>query len=85
MTADSVDPDPATALRRILSERFGEDLEGEAAPFCGVLFDAVAFEERVNWAGGGEEAAAAVVEDDGAHAFKPEVQDEDHYWMDDKK
>jgi hypothetical protein len=27
MTADSVDPDPATALRRVLSERFGEDLE----------------------------------------------------------
>jgi len=26
MTADSVDPDPATALRRLLSERFGEDL-----------------------------------------------------------
>ena len=64
---------------------FGEDLEGEAAPFCGVLLDAVAFEERVNRAGGGEEAAAAVVEDDGAHAFEPEVQDEDHYWMDDKK
>jgi hypothetical protein len=64
---------------------FCEDVEGEAAPFCGVLFDAVAVDERVKRAGGGEDAAAAVVENDGAQAFEPEVEDEDHYWSDDEK